>query len=122
MNTVHGKQGQGLGKGHIQHGGHGGHQALNLAHWLSMDRDGVKPKAIYLLGYDMGATGITHWFGLHPKDKLPTGHYPNFVPQYKRISEDLQREGVPVINLTRETALTQFERSTVDAIGFDTAA
>jgi hypothetical protein len=64
---------------------------------------------IILLGYDMGATGNTHFFGSHPPS-MSNGSYSSFVPRFDQLAKDLHAEGVEVINCTTETALTQFKR------------
>ena len=112
INAIEGKGGTGLGKGFVYHGSNSGHQAINLAYHLATTVYGEHPR-IFLLGYDMGATGQTHWFGDHPKN-LTNGNHAGFVPQFTRIAEDLERAGVECINLTRQTKLTQFPRSTID--------
>lgn len=92
-----------MGKSLIHYNSNSGAQAINLAYLLGASR-------IILLGYDMGATGNTHWFGRHPKG-LSTGRYGNYIPEFTRLAADLSNEGVEVINCTRKTALTQFRRA-----------
>ena len=111
INVVPGKGGQGLGDDFVYHGSNSGHQALNLAYVLSI-REGYIP-AIYMLGYDMGATGRKHWFGDHPA-KLHNGEHKNFVGNFNGIASRFKELGIRCVNLTRETLLTQFERSTID--------
>lgn len=114
MNVIPGKGGTGLGSGFVYHGSNSGHQAINLAYYLSTSVFQKHPR-IYLLGYDMGATGQTHWFGDHPEG-FTNGNHRGFVQNFTRIAQDLKARGVDVINMTRETLLTQFPRSTVDAL------
>jgi hypothetical protein len=97
-----GKGGSGLGRNCIHHGGNSGYQAINLAYLLGAG-------TIILLGYDMGATGNTHFFGSHPPS-MSNGSYKSFVPRFDQLSKDLHAEGVEVINCTPTTALTQFRR------------
>ncbi len=108
ITAIEGKGGSGLDDKVIRHGSNSGHQAICLAVLLGATE-------IYLLGYDMGATGQTHWFGDHPK-KFHQGNYKGFVPQYDNLARDLKQRGIRCINLTRETNLTQFQRSTIDEI------
>lgn len=111
IKCVPGKGGQGLGDEFVYHGSNSGHQALNLAYVLSM-KEGYIPR-LFMLGYDMGATGQTHWFGKHP-DKLCNGNHRNFVNQFNGIAERFKQLGIECVNLTRQTNLTQFKRSTID--------
>lgn len=106
LDAIEGKSGNGLGKGCLRHGENSGHQAINLAYLLGASH-------IYLLGYDMGATGKTHWFGSHPKE-LHQGEYSSYVSNFNQIARDLKAEGVRVVNFTRQTALNQFERADID--------
>lgn len=96
----------GLGREKLHHGSNSGYQAINLAYLFGAAR-------IILLGYDMGATGDTHFFGSHPKG-LFNGAYKSFVRNFDGLAKDLAAEGVEVINCTRETALTQFKREELD--------
>lgn len=98
----------GLGRDHIRHGSNSGYQAINLAYLLGAGR-------IILLGYDMGATGNTHFFGAHPKP-MTSGNYTTFVERFTPLAEDLKREGVEVLNCTPQTALTQFTRASLDDV------
>lgn len=98
----------GLGVDKIHHGANSGYQAINLAYLFGAER-------IILLGYDMGATGDTHFFGNHPKG-LFNGNYRSFVSNFDRLAQDLKRYGVEVINCTRQTALTQFPRGVIDDV------
>jgi len=106
ITAIKGVGGSGLDTKHIKHGSNSGHQAICLAVLLGATR-------IYLLGYDMGATGQTHWFGAHPKG-LHMGNMKGFVPQFDNLARDLKASGIECINLTRETALTQFKRASID--------
>lgn len=115
INCIEGKGGTGLGKTHVFHGSNSGHQALNLAYILAR-KMGEYP-VIWMLGFDMGATGQTHWFGDHPKN-LTNGNHKNFVGNFNQIASDFKAEGIQVTNLTRETALTQFPRATIDDTRF----
>ena len=106
ITAIKGVGGSGLDPKFIKHGSNSGHQAICLAALLGATR-------IYLLGYDMGATGQTHWFGAHPKP-LNTGNYKGFIPQFDQLAKDLAQVGIECINLTRETALTQFRKASID--------
>lgn len=108
ITAIQGCHAKGLGSDLLHFNSNSGAQAINLAYLLGATR-------IILLGYDMGATGNTHWFGDHPKG-LRNGKYEQYVETFTRLAEDLKRAGVEVINCTRQTALTQFRRSTITDI------
>ena len=101
ITAIQGAHVKGLGRDIIHFNGNSGAQAINLAYLLGATR-------IILLGYDMGATGNTHFFGSHPKG-MANGNYNQYVANFNRLADDLKREGVGVINCTRKTALTQFK-------------
>jgi hypothetical protein len=109
INAISGVDGSGLNGKNIVHGGNSGHQAMCLAYLLGAT-------SIYLLGYDMQRTGgKSHFFGEHPKGMI-NGNYAKFLPQFNKLATDLQREGVEVINCTRQTALTQFRRAELASV------
>lgn len=96
--------------GTVHGGGNSGYQAINLAYLLGARR-------LVLVGFDMQPTGgALHWFGRHPVPeldrRLPFAHW---IGQFGDLARDLAREGVDVVNATRETALTQFRRATLAA-------
>lgn len=86
-------------------GGNVGYQAIGLAVLWGARR-------IVLLGYDMNATrGRLHWHADHDAKRL--GNPCNFAAWRARLAVaavDLRRLGVEVVNCSRETALTCFER------------
>lgn len=97
------------GAGHsdpIRCGNNSGHAALSWA-----VHQGAR--TVVLLGYDMQHTGgKAHWHDDHPK---PLGNFAPGMPELcqknmRTLAADLERIGVRVINCTRETALTCFER------------
>lgn len=96
-----GKQAPGLGKDMLHAGGSSAYMAVNLAYLMGAAR-------ICLLGFDMQYTdGKSHWHGDHKKTGNPPKHElakwaERFTPLYK----DLESVGVPMINCTRQTALT----------------
>ena len=100
INPVKGASLPGLGKDILHYGGNSGYQAINLAYLRGATH-------IYLIGYNMGAGGNTHFFGDH-SGGLVSGNYAGFVEQFDRLSQDLAEEGVTVINCTPDTALYQF--------------
>lgn len=111
LNAIQGRGRPGLGRGVLHHGSNSGYQAINLAYLLGATR-------IFLLGYDMGWTGgKTHWFGDHGKG-LSNVDPKGFVRHFDSLARDLEAEGVEVVNLTRETNLTQFKRASIDDSDF----
>lgn len=110
INAVKGVGGSGLGDGCIKHGANSGHQAICLAHTV------LEATEINLLGFDMGKTGgKNHWFGDHPKG-FTNGNYEGFVDNFNKLASDLKAAGVKVVNYSRESRLTQFERGNIDEL------
>lgn len=93
---------------YIHQGSNSGIQAINLAYHLGARR-------VVLLGYDMQATGDkAHWFGDHP-----TGFrskWDRWIPLYQRVADDAKLMGLEIINATRETALTCFQRKPLSSL------
>lgn len=100
------ESGDGLGRERIRTGSNSGYQAINYAYLRGARR-------IVLLGYDMQATGgRNHW---HPDHPARMGNFDarmagRCLPKFSRLAQDLHREGVRVINCSRQTALQCFER------------
>lgn len=104
LNWIRGELGGGLSTAPntIKLGGNSGFQALGLALHFGA-------ACVVLLGYDMQLTdGKTHWHGNHvglgnPKaDRMGTWR--------ARFAEVTRQTKVPILNATRETALTCFPR------------
>jgi hypothetical protein len=96
----------GLGLDIIHTGQNSGYQAINLAFL-----EGAR--TIVLVGYDMQHTGGRHHW--HPDHPRPLGNFNPGMPELCRpkfdgLARDLAERGVRVINASRETALTCFER------------
>lgn len=87
----------------LRHGHNGGFQALNLSFHLGAS-------TVCLLGYDMrlGTGGKSHWHGNHPW--TTPSSFNTWIDIYKTIAGPLKAAGVRVINCSRETNLTCFER------------
>lgn len=88
-------------------GGNSGYQAINLAVLMGATR-------ILLLGYDMkpGAGGKQHWHADHPmKMRSP---YQTFQHAYPTLVAPLKAAGVTVLNCSRSTVLTCFERQPIE--------
>lgn len=97
------------GKILIHFGSNSGYQAINLAYLWGA-------KEIMLLGYDMkkADNGKTHWFGDHPTGLNNNSPYTSFVQKFKKLADDLQKEGVKVVNCTRSTALNCFQKQQLE--------
>lgn len=96
----------------VHFGENSGYQAVNLAYHMGATR-------IVLLGFDMGATGNSHWFGDHPAsiaglDAMKTLAWPRWCAHFDQLAADLKHDGIEVINATRETNLTCFERAPIE--------
>jgi hypothetical protein len=100
------KRGDGisLAPGMIYSGGHGGHQAINVAALLW-------PSRIVLLGFDMQAdpaTGQHHFFGEHPYDvghQPPHCRYGARLKSFEGLRSGLDAVGIQIINCSRRTAI-----------------
>jgi hypothetical protein len=83
-----------------------GYQAINLAVHLGAS-------TIVLLGYDLqeGPQGKQRWFGAHPWPTRPWRELARMIaPAFETATAPLRALGVRVINASRATALTCFER------------
>jgi hypothetical protein len=103
-------------KDFVAKGSNSGIQAINLACHLGATR-------IVLLGYDMQHDGVkSHWFGEHPNTFKPPVH--RWLRHYEFVARDAKEMGVEIINATRETALTCFERKSLEEVltGYDVMA
>jgi len=74
-------------------------------------------KRIILLGYDCkyGDDGKRHWHGDHPKGLGNAGGIHNWRAKFERLAAELPK-GCEVINASRETALSCFERATLKSV------
>lgn len=94
----------------VHYGDNSGFQAMSVAFHLGARR-------MILLGYDLQRTGgKAHWFGDHPKGLNNLGNLNNWAKHHDALAADLAREGVEVINCTRETALTQYPRKRLEEV------
>lgn len=84
-----------------------GGAAVNLAvHFIG------KGGRIILLGYDMGSEPRkkTHFFGNHKFPLRDGSPFQLFIDSFKRQVAPLQQLGIQVVNCSRRTALTCFQR------------
>lgn len=88
----------------INTGGNSGHQAVGLAYLWGAAK-------IVLLGYDMQRTGGKgHCHGEHPEVIRLPSPLDEFARRMIQLGADLRQQGVLVINASRESAITCFER------------
>jgi hypothetical protein len=88
-------------------------------------------REIALLGYDMGATGTSHWFGDHPDTvEVPTpcgpivqrmntataDTYADACREMEVLARDIEGLGIDVVNCTRRTALTCFRMAEIQEV------
>ena len=73
-------------------------------------------KSVVLVGYDCAKDdGKTHWHGSHPVG-LSDARTINVWPLiFDRMAKEMKRKGVRVVNASRRTALTCFERVELSA-------
>ena len=83
--------------------GNSGACAIGLAIGCGADR-------IILLGYDCQVNGKTHWHGDHPPGFSNVASIKRWPAQFRTMADNAKREGVEIINVSRETSLTCFER------------
>lgn len=93
---------------YVNKGSNSGIQAINLACHLGAHR-------IVLLGYDMQHDGVkSHWFGEHPNTVKPPVH--RWLRHYEFVARDAEKMGIEIINATKETALTCFQRKPLSSL------
>lgn len=100
----------GLGETKIRTGGNSGHQAINLAYLLGATE-------IILLGYDMQSTGgKSHWHGDHTRGLSQKECYKGWIGHLGVVATQAKEKGLRIINCTRQTALTCFDRAELESI------
>lgn len=112
LNRIEAVEGRGLcdRPGRIHAGLNSGFQAIGLAYMWGAAR-------IVLLGYDMqrGPNGESHHHGDHEGGLPNLGTLHEWAREMVDLAIDLRRRGVDVINASRRTALTCFERMPIEA-------
>lgn len=75
-------------------------------------------KNIVLLGYDMkhAKDGKTHFFGDHESPLRNSSPYKLFLEKYKVLADWCSRNGVTVINCTRDSDLNYFQKMDLEAV------
>lgn len=88
----------------MEHYNNSGAAAISLA----AERGAV---TIILLGYDCQATnGMAHWHGNHPPTLGNARSMGIWAESFGKLAKALQSRGVRVLNASRATALTCFDR------------
>lgn len=74
-------------------------------------------KKVVLLGYDAadGPNGEKHWHGDHPKGLSNALSMKRWPGQFEKIAAEARRQNVKILNASRRTALTCFERVELEA-------
>jgi len=71
-------------------------------------------KKIVLLGYDCQKTGgQSHWHGDHPAGMSNAASIKQWPRQFAALADDGIKAGVRIVNCSRSTALTCFERGEI---------
>jgi hypothetical protein len=74
-------------------------------------------RRVLLLGFDCQKTGgRTHWHGDHPKTLGNAASLKNWPKQFQHVARYAQSKGTKVLNCSRATALTCFERAELSAV------
>jgi hypothetical protein len=73
-------------------------------------------QTIVLLGLDCSKApdGKDHWFGQHGPELTQQQPYDIWQTNFPQLAQDLKKEGVRVINCSRQTVLTCFDRMTLE--------
>lgn len=89
----------------LRNGKNSGAAAINVAVLFGVSR-------VLLLGYDMGYDKgqPSHFFGDHPKGLRADSPYLAFIEIFALMVEPLRALGVQVVNCSRQTRLTCFDR------------
>jgi hypothetical protein len=91
-----------------------GASAINLAYHMGVKR-------IFLLGFDMKRAPdniAEHWHSVYREQKesrkVPHLPYKKHLPSFGPISNDAQRLGLEIINVGKDSAITQFKKVTLE--------
>jgi hypothetical protein len=90
-------------------GGNSGYQAVNLAYTFGA-------RTIFMLGLDCkpAEDGKAHWFGQHGKGLSQKQNYSKWKDRFPKLAKDLEKYNAKAYNLSRDTALTCFERMSLE--------
>jgi len=77
---------------------------------------GAKAARVVLLGFDCQKTGGSiHWHGNHPTPLSNALSIDAWPTQFSRVAAHAKKAGLEVINASRDTALTCFERMPLES-------
>lgn len=110
INRIKSENLPGLGRYDVIHqGGNSGYQAINLAYLWGA-------QTIIMLGLDCSKSpdGQAHWFGQHGPELTQQQPYDIWQARFPALAQELKDDGVRVLNCSRQTALTCFERMTLE--------
>lgn len=95
----------GLGLAEVNTGGNSGYMGVNLAYLFGARR-------MVLLGFDCqtGPQGEKHFDGDHPAPLVQHMPFKEWAHRFEKLALDLKVNGASVVNCSRATALTCFER------------
>ncbi len=98
----------------IRKGSNSGFQGIGVAAHMGASK-------IVLLGFDMKAESgrPTHFFGWHPNEcngkcGPSPDRYERWVQLFDGLATGAEQSGVKIVNCSRKTAITAFERMTID--------
>lgn len=70
---------------------------------------------ILLIGYDCSLKNGVHWHGPHERTSNPVQRdLDEWVENFKWVAQCAEQEGVQIINCSRDTSLTMFERADLE--------
>lgn len=107
VRLVASQAGEGFVPDRIFTGGNGGYQAVQLAALFGAAH-------IVLLGYDMQASGRSHWHGDHPNPLGNGTAHAHWAKRLDRLALKLSCAGIKTLNASRESALTKYPRVTLE--------
>jgi sugar phosphate isomerase/epimerase len=95
----------------VKGAGNSGAGAINLAAWLGA-------AFIVLLGYDSkpDADGRRHWHDAHPRPMSDAASMARWPTHMQRAAARAAQLGIPVLNASRDTALTCFPRVSLEEV------
>lgn len=96
-------------RGRIAWGGNSGYCAIGLAVQFGARR-------IVLLGYDQQDDGRGHWHGQHPESVRKAFNWPMWHQRFAEMASDARRDGIEIVNCSRETGLRCFRRERLEDV------
>lgn len=95
--------------GSIRSGGNSGYQAIHLSIHLGVER-------IILVGYDMHASGGTHWFGEHPDPvRRIFRNMSQRIMRFNDLVAPINEHGIEIVNCSPGSALKAFPMGSLES-------